>query len=183
MFYRLNSPSLPSSSETPVFKRVLAQERFFLSLPHLSTISLKWFLTLIRFVRDEGEMRERRGREEGRDGFLQLTVYKQDSTNEGRDSPKMQKTFWKAFALNAMRVCVERYQQTMRLLFASESPSLANKIASLNISYRFISQFDSDYAIIRFRLRNNSIQIISQFDSDYAIIRIKVRDHSIRIAT
>ena len=77
-----------------------------------------------------------------------------------------------------MRVCVERYQQTMRLLFASESPSLANKIASLNISYRFISQFDSDYAIIRFRLRNNSIQIISQFDSDYAIIRIKVRNNS-----
>ena len=115
------------------------------------------------------------GREEGRDGFLQLTVYKQDSINEGRDSPKMQKTFWKAFALNAMRVCVERYQQTMRLLFASESPSLANKIASRNISYRFISQFDSDYAIIRIKVRNNSNQSTRPFDSNCIVIRMGMR--------
>jgi len=111
------------------------------------------------------EMIERLGRDEGRDegrgDILQLTVYEQDSVCKGRDSSKNEKIiFWKAFALNTMRVCVKCYQQTTRLLFASESPSLANKVTSLNISYRFILQFDSDYLVIRFKVRDNSIQSV-----------------------
>lgn len=47
------------------------------------------------------------GRDEGRDVVLQLAVYEQDSIYKGRDSSKNEKiVFWKAFALNAMRVCV-----------------------------------------------------------------------------